>query len=235
MMFRLLAGILIASVCAGCISTPTAGELKEAGTSVVDKASQAIGERMADPRLQESLRQANEKYGEEIRTAAKDLSTLAQSVSSLVAVARESPANMAEAITEREAVQTSLKNFSALTRSLERVVTVAQEGTTAFKSALADLQADLAKDDGVINQQRRAIVEDFDKERAAITETIRQERTATLKELDAITKKAIDQSSEKIKETVNGALIFLIVFVLVLLGLPFGAGLLVGRTMKKKP
>jgi predicted RNA-binding protein Jag len=111
---------------------------------------------------------------------------------------------------------------------------VAQEGTAAFKAALADLQADLGKEDGVINQQRKAIVEDFGKERAAITETIRQERTATVKELDVITKKAIDQTAEKIKDLVNGALGLLILFVLVLWGLPFGAGFLVGRVMKKK-
>lgn len=219
-------GLLFSSSLTGCISAPTAGELKEAGTSVaagaVDKASQAIAEK-------------SEQYKEEIRAAAKDLSTLAQSVGNLVAVAKENPANLAEAITEREAVQISLKNFTALTRSLDRAVAVAQEGTAAFRAALADLQADLAKEDGVVNQQRKAIVEDFGKERAAIAETIRQERTATLKELDGITKKAIDQTSEKIKEVVNGALGVLILFVLVLWGLPFGAGFLVGRMMKKNP
>ena len=62
----------------------------------------------------------------------------------------------------------------------------------------------------------------------------RQERTATLKELDVITKKAIDQTSEKIKGLVNGAFGLLILFVLVLWGLPFGAGFLAGRLVKKK-
>jgi hypothetical protein len=68
-----------------------------------------------------------------------------------------------------------------------------------------------------------------------IAETIRQERTATLKELDSITKKAIDQTSEKVNEVVRGAFGFLMLFVIVLLALPFGAGFLVGQTMKKKP
>ena len=234
----LLAVILAMPLCAGCISTPTADEMQGAATNVstatIDKASQAISERMADPRTQELFRRADEKYGADIRAASKNLAALAESTNNLVAVAKDSPAALAEAIAEKEAVRTSTLHLSELVKSLERFVAIAKDNTATVKAGIADFQADLKNEDGVFNRQRKAFGEDFSRERAAITEAIGKERAAALKDLDAMAKKAIDQTSEKIKDVVSGTLWLLILFVLVLWGLPFGAGVLVGRLMKKK-
>jgi len=233
-----LAGWAGSALLGGCLVAPTAGELEQAAstasTKAIDKASQAAEKALADPRTQEALRKATEEYGEEIRSASRDLSTLARATSDLVAVAKDSPAHFADAAAEKEAVQTTVRILTGLGKSFDRAIGVAENNATAFRAAVADLKADLAREDGVLNTQRKAFMEDFRAERASVTGAIQQERAEILKQADVLSAKLLDQAARKVTDLVQTTLGLLIVLVLVLLGLPFGAGVLVGRLMKKK-
>ena len=222
----------------GCLVAPTAGELEQAASSAstkaIEKASQSAGKALTDPRTQEALRKATEQYGEEIRAASRDLSTMARATSDLVAVAKESPAHFADAAAEKEAVQTTVRILTDLGKSFDRAIGVAENNTAAFRAAVADLKADLAREDGVLNTQRKAFMEEFRNERETVTGAIRQERAEILKQVDALSAKLLDQAAGKVTDLVQTALGLIIVLVLVMWGLPFGAGVFVGRLMKKK-
>jgi len=222
----------------GCVVAPTAGELEQsastASTKAAEQASQAARKTLADPATQDALRKATEQIGEEIHAASRDLAALSRTANDLVTVAKESPAHFADAATQKEDVKTIVRTLTGLARSLDEAVAVAEKNAAAFRKAVADLKADLGKDDGVLNTQRKAFMEDFRKEREVVAGEIRQERAEIMKQVDALSGKLLDQAARKVTELVENALGLLIVLVLVLWGLPFGAGVFVGRLMKKK-
>ena len=218
--------------------TPTAGELEQSATNVsakaTEQASEAARKAMADPATQEALRRSTEQIAEEIRAASRELAALSKAANDMVVVAKESPAHFADAATQKEDVKTIVKTLTGLAKSLDEAVAVADKNASAFRGAVADLKADLARDDGVLNTQRKAFMEDFRQERETVTVALRQERAEIMKQVDALSAKLLDQAARKVTELVETALGLLIVLVLVLWGLPFGAGIFVGRLMKKK-
>jgi chromosome segregation ATPase len=198
----------------GCLVAPTTGELEQAASSSSNKAI---------AKASQAAEKAKEEYGEEIRAASRDLATLARTTSELVAVAKESPERFAAATTEKEEVQNTVRTLAHLGKSFDRAIEVADNNTAAFRAAVVGLKDDLAQEHGVLNTQRKALMEDF-----------RQERAEILKQVDVLSAKLLDQAARKVADLIQNALGLLIVLVLVLWGLPFGAGVFVGRLMKKK-
>ena len=240
----------------GCLFAPSARELKEAATDVssqtIGKASKAIEE--ADLRAEARIRQVTEKYEADVRSASESLATLAQSANDLVAVAREGPATLTRAMTAQESVQATIKSVSELAGSVDRAVGLAEENATVFRTTLADLQADLARDDGVLARQRSALFEELRREREAIVATLHQERAAVLSQLDAMSgklleqasqavttlaeveaPKLIDRASQRAHELAGTAVWLGILLFLVIVGLPFASGVLVGRLWRTRP
>ncbi len=250
-----LGGLGLSLLLGGCLFAPSAKELQEAATDVssqtIGKASRALEQ--ADLLAEARIRQATEKYEADVRSASESLATLARSANDLVAVAREGPATLSQAMTAQESVQTAIKNVSGLAGSVERAVGVAEENATAFRMTLADLQADLGKDNGVLAKQRLALFEELRREREAIVATLRQERAAILSQLDAMSGKLVDQASltvtklaeveapklidrasQRARELAGTAVWMGLLLFLVVLGLPFASGVLVGRLWRAR-
>jgi hypothetical protein len=78
------------------------------------------------------------------------------------------------------------------------------------------------------------LIESLTKEREAITKTIEQERANVMKDLDALTTHAIDEVFSQTRLLVENALWLAVLLILVLWGLPFATGFLVGRLVRKK-
>jgi chromosome segregation ATPase len=209
----------------GCLVAPTTGELEQAASSSSNKAI---------AKASQAAEKAKEEYGEEIRAASRDLATLARATSELVAVAKESPERFAAATTEKDEVQNTVRTLAHLGKSFDRAIEVADNNTAAFRAAVVGLKDDLAQEHGVLNTQRKAFMEDFRKEREAVFGELQQERAEILKQVDVLSAKLLDQAARKVADLIQNALGLLIVLVLVLWGLPFGAGVFVGRLMKKK-
>lgn len=231
-----LGPILMVWLSFGCTLAPTvnvpAGDLKEVAQDVSSDVKGAAKE------LGKGIGESSEKYRNEIQAVSKDLNSLTQSVQDAVAMAKGSPAAFGEAITDRllkeEAVQRALKSVSQMAQSGERVAASAETGPTILAQNLEHLQAELTKGDGFITQHRNALVEELRKERIALTDLLHQERAAVTKDIEALTIKIVDEVAAQLRKLVEGALWLLILFVAVLWGLPFGAGFLVGRVVRKK-
>lgn len=185
------------------------------------------------------LRESGEKFREDIRTAAEGVSKIAKSTDDLVVIAKDSPVAFGDAVSLRilqdENFQRTLKSMTGLARSGERMVSAAEQGPTLLAAKLSEMQAELTKPDGALTQQRDAILGEVRKERAAIMESLSQERAAAMKDLDAYTIKAIQEISAQLRTLVSTAILGSALLVLIILGLPFGAGYMVGRVSRKKP
>jgi hypothetical protein len=241
----------------GCLFAPSAAELQEAGTQVstraIERGSQAAREQLAAVGAEERLRQVTDTYEAAVKSASDSLATMARSANDLVAVARETPSTITEAVTAQENVQLAMKNMAELATSVDRAVGVAQDNVAVLRTALVDLQADLARDDGVLNRQREALFAELRREREAIVATLQHERAAILGQIDVIGQRLADQASRKVTELADvaaprlvdrvaerarevastaawlGVLVFLVIC-----GLPFAAGVLVGRLMRSR-
>ena len=184
---------------------------------------------------EEKLRDSGDKFREEIR---EDVSRIAQSTDNLVAVAKESPDAVGEAISRRvlqdENIQRTLKSVTALSRSGDRLVSAAEHGPVLLADKISELQTELTKADGFLSQQRDAIVGELRKERAAVTDVISHERAAAMKDLDAYTSKVIQEVSAQLRTLLGTAILGTVLLILVILGLPFVAGYLLGRQIRAK-
>ena len=228
--------LVLVFVLTGCTLAPTVNvptdELKDAAADL------SAGMKGGGKEFGASLAAGSERYRDEIRAASEGVTKLSQSADQLVTIAKDSPAAFGEAVTRRalgdDDVQRALKSVTGLARSGERAVEAAEKGPALLAARIADMQGELTKADGFITQQRIAILEELKKERIAISETIQQERAAVMKDLDATTIKVIQETSAQLQTLIGSALVLIILLVLVLWGLPFGAGILVGRLTRKR-
>lgn len=177
-----------------------------------------------------------ERYKEELHAAVKELT---ESVHDLVGQSRVMPRAFGEGLTDRllkeQSIHRALEGFSVLAQSPQHLADSVQKGPAFLSDKLADLQTELTRGDGFLTQQRNALLDAVAKERMAIAETIRQERVEAIKDLDSFTKRKIEEIFSEIQLLIKSALWLVILLVVVLWGLPFAAGLLVGRHMRKRP
>lgn len=236
--FCLCLGVLLVSFLTGCglfrfLSHDPTEDIKGAATDLSSGAKESAREYEA------KLRASSEKFREEVRTATEGVSKIAKSTDDLVVVAKDSPAAFGDAVSQRVLgdtdVQKTLKSLTTLARSGERLVAVVEQAPLLLSAKITEMEADLTKSDGALSQQRDAVVGELRKERAAITEAISKERAAAMKDLNAYTTQAIQEAGTQLRSLVAGAILGGALLILILLGLPFGAGYLVGRVMGRRP
>ena len=240
---RCFGTLFLVLFCAGCTFAPTVNvpdkDLKEAATAVsagAKEAGQEAGKELGAELGQAGIK-ASAQYSGEIRGASRDLSLAARSVRDLADSAKSSPAAFGDALAQRlvkdATVQGMLHRVELLAKSQERLAEAGVEVPALLAAKITEFQRELIDKEGFLSQQRAAVMEEFRQERLAMTEAIRRERTDLMKDIDALTLKAIDQAGGQVRQTVEGALGLTIVLVLVLLGLPFAAGFLLGRSVRK--
>lgn len=229
---RCFGTLFLVLFCAGCTFAPTVNvpdkDLKEAAASVsagAKEAGQEAGKELGAELGQAGLK-AGEQYSGEIREASRDLSLAARSVRDLADSAKSSPAVFGDALAGRlvkdATIQGMLHRVERLAESQERLAEAGGEVPALLAAKIAEFHRELINKEGFLSQQR-----------AAMMEELRQERIDLMKDIDALTLKAIDHAGGQVRKTVEGALGLTIVLVLVLLGLPFAAGFLLGRSVKK--
>ena len=228
--------ILVLWLMSACTLAPTVNvptdDIKEAGKDV----SAAVKGGAKD--FGEGVAAGGERFRVEIQTAAEGVSKIARSADDLVGIAKDSPAAFGDAVSERvvrdEHIVRTLNSITGLARSGERLVKAAEQGPTLLASKITEVQAELTKADGFLTVQRDAIVGELKKEREAITQAISQERAAAMKDLDVYTTKALHEVSVQLTPMVTTVMFGGVLLLLVILGLPFAAGYMVGRLRRSK-
>jgi hypothetical protein len=138
---------------------------------------------------------------------------------------------------DRNSLQQELDRFGA---RMERVASVAEQTPAILDSSLTRLQQELsvlmqAVDDQRaaalegLGRERAALVEAFSRERATLVEAFSKERVATMEELERYSDQVLADAWSQIRLIINSVLIGAVALVIVLFGVPFGVGVLVGR------
>jgi hypothetical protein len=138
-------------------------------------------------------------------------------------------------------LQAELGDFSA---RVERVAVVAEQASGMVDAALLSLNEELAVLIEAIDTQRAAVMEGLQRERMGLTEAVARERAAlieavaveravTLEELERYSDQVIADAWSQIRGLMGIAIFGLIALLIVLFGVPFGLGMLVGRVTKR--
>ena len=138
-------------------------------------------------------------------------------------------------------LQAELAGFGA---RVERVAVVAEQVPEMVDVTLLRLNEELAVLIEAIDTQRAAVMEGLQRERLGLTEAVARERAAlieavaveravTLEELERYSDQIIADAWSQIRGLMGIAIFGLIALVIVLLGVPFGIGMLVGRARSR--
>ncbi|HJT21994.1 MAG TPA: hypothetical protein VJ746_16075 [Nitrospira sp.] len=227
-----IAIFVVTALACGCTLSPKVN----VSEGVAKSAASELGTGMegAAQKFGTEIAAASRPYEEELLARVHELTLSAHR---LVDEARTMPAAFGEAVADRltkeASFQEALRGFSVLARSPERFASAVEKSPYLLKTKLDELQTELVKEDGFVTQQRNAFFEGMKKEREAVTAAIRDERLNAMKELDAYTTHALDEVFSQVTRLVERSLGFLIALILVVWGLPFLAGFLVGRAVKR--
>ena len=82
--------------------------------------------------------------------------------------------------------------------------------------------------------ERKAVVESFQAERSAIIQVLREERVRIIEEADRLSMTLLDKLWTMAKSLATKIGIFMTINILLILGLPFVMGIMVGKAMGLK-
>lgn len=85
-----------------------------------------------------------------------------------------------------------------------------------------------------VDKQVAVLVQTLEKERAAVLVTVEKERTAVMQDVDRIVRETTERSWQQLRAMVRDVLFYLVLLVIIVLGLPFFFGFLVGRTLGRR-
>jgi len=138
-------------------------------------------------------------------------------------------------------LQAELAGFNA---RIERVAVIAEQAPDLVDAALLRVNEELAVLIEAIDAQREVVMkglqgerlglmEAIAGERAALVEAVAVERAATLEELERYSDEVVADAWSQIRSLMSIAIFGLIALTIVLFGVPFGLGMLVGRVTKR--
>jgi hypothetical protein len=101
---------------------------------------------------------------------------------------------------------------------------------SAERAALTlSLDKELASVLQALDKQVAVLMQALEKERGAVLVTVEKERAAVMQDVDRIVRETTERSWQNVRAMVKEVLFYLVVLVLIVLGLPFVFGYLVGR------
>jgi hypothetical protein len=130
--------------------------------------------------------------------------------------------------------------LARLDARLERLTTVAESAPELVRGAeeevreslhevLNRLDASVAASASAFHSEREALFADLENEREALTAAVDVQRKALTADAGRIADHLVQSSGEQVRRLTREALLLLVLLALVVLGLPFAAGYLVGR------
>jgi hypothetical protein len=125
------------------------------------------------------------------------------------------------------------QKIDSLTFYGKRLMIIAEQSPELLRNIMQNLHEGLGSIISAFDYQRIAFMKDFQKERIAITAVLQKERTLAMQELDVTATKVVNDSWTHVREIIKDILLWVIIIVILVLGMPFWLGVLVGRTVLK--
>ncbi len=205
--------------------TPS-GTTAEALADLSDRLQIVTEQLPAELRWRASLElgQWQEMLGE-TRDTMRDIDS---AMKSIAATAGTAPVALSNAVNE-------LRGLAPALSGLEKQWSLTLNAVDGQRTALTkDIAVERAAILASVDQQRAAILASVDQQRIALVKAVDEQRAAMMKEAQQIAGDVTQKSLEQARGLIRDILFYAVLFLIVLLGLPFYFGYLVGRVAAGK-
>lgn len=203
-------------------ATPVVGNTPEAIADLADRVSGFSQQIPVEVRWRIDLERAElEPLAEQL----KRLSAGAEAVFQAFPIMAENARMVADA------AKTVSKSASELTQTLAPELARFDQQWT---STLAVLKTEREAVMEVVRTERIAVVKSLEAQREALTRDFAKERAEIATVADRVTQNAIAETGKQVRALISSVLIYVILLVLVVLGLPFLSGYWLGRAVKRR-
>jgi hypothetical protein len=184
-----------------------------------------------------------EFWGIDDSTAVESVGTLAQVVSDLTSrttsFTEQVPSQAgwkAELMFRQTGMSTDeiIDTMDSLAQLIDKMAFVVENGPVLLDTTMIRMRQEMIPLIRAIDKKWTETLFIFSKERLEITKALQVERAAIMKDLDTTTQALADRAFEYLKVVIKQVLIFAIIIIIVILGLPFLMGYLVGKYIRKK-
>jgi len=184
-----------------------------------------------------------EFWGIEDSTAVQSVGTLAQVVSDLTSrttsFTEQVPSQAgwkAELMFRQTGMSTDeiIATMDSLAQLIDKMAFVVENGPVLLDTTMIRMRQEMFPLIRAIDKKWTETLFIFSKERLEITKALQVERAAIMKDLDITSQALADRAFEYLKVLIRQVLIFAIIIIIVILGLPFTMGYLVGKHLRRK-
>jgi len=128
-----------------------------------------------------------------------------------------------------------LARLTAVAESTPELVQSAEdEVRQSVREVLARLDADSTATAATLHTERAALFADVQAERVALVAAVDAQRKALAQDASRVADQLVRTSGEEVRRLTRETLLLLIALTVIVLGLPFGAGYLVGRARPRR-
>ncbi len=133
---------------------------------------------------------------------------------------------------DQASLRRSLQQVNA---RIDRLVLVAEQTPELFDGALLRLEGEVDQVLVALDEQRALALGSLSLERQALVEAVSREREATLEQVKTYADELVTDAWKQLRGILNTVVVGAVALVVVLFGVPFGLGVLVGRVTKRSP
>jgi len=127
-----------------------------------------------------------------------------------------------------------IATMDSLAQLIDQMAFVVENGPAMLDTTMIRMRQEMIPLIRAIDKKWTETLFIFSKERLEITKALQVERGAIMKDLDATSQALANRAFEYLKVLIRQILIFAIIIIIVMLGLPFFMGFLVGKHLRRK-
>jgi hypothetical protein len=124
-------------------------------------------------------------------------------------------------------------DIGQLTAQLDRIALFVEQSPQLLDESLLHLDEQLTALVATVDEQRIATLEALSQERASLESAVSEQRVLTIEGLQGLSDQLVENVLGQVRGMIGQLVFYAILLVLVLFGLPFGIGVLVGRLTKR--
>ena len=124
--------------------------------------------------------------------------------------------------------------MDSLRVDISKFADLAEASPEMLDSSLQRLSRDLEALLASVDRQRKETLEVLSREREAVTVALQGERVAIMEQLDVFSQVTLDKTYATLRDVVNTALLYGIIFSILVLSVPFAIGYIVGKVMGRR-
>jgi len=124
-------------------------------------------------------------------------------------------------------------DLGQLTAQLDRIALFAEQSPQLLDDSLLKLEEQLSTLVAGVDEQRLATLEALSRERASLENAVSEQRVLTIEGLQGVSDRLVEGVLVQVHDMIGQLVLYAILLVVVLFGLPFGIGVLVGRLTKR--